>query len=165
MAFSDLEKLWQIEARSPEGAVKCFLVAAYEWFGNKNPDGRKMYGLCLSKKYQNEDGSAADGFFQSQFGKPAGGPSSCSKAPIPASYLGGTPANHYRPDYNFQVKRSDWTHTHENTDLEDKFFIQSGGKDFASPVLLKKNGSGFWKIIEYSSLYTGIKTDEDLTDF
>ena len=34
-----------------------------------------------------------------------------------------------------------------------------------SPVRLKRNKHGIWKVFEYSSLYTGIKTDEDLTDF
>ncbi len=46
-----------------------------------------------------------------------------------------------------------------------KLFVKSGGKDNASPVVLKKNNSGIWKVFEYSSLYTGVKTDEDLGDF
>jgi hypothetical protein len=40
---------------------------------------------------------------------------------------------------------------------ESKVFIQSGGKDNPSPVQLRKNDEGYWKIYEYSSLYTGVK--------
>jgi hypothetical protein len=168
MTFAEFEKLWQVEARTPTGCIRCLCVAAYEWWGNKNPEGSKMYALCLPKDQVLGDGTPKRGYFMEQFNKKAGSSISKgqTKAPIPASYIGGTVANHYRPNYaQSVVEDKKWKHAHVNTDQEVKIFVQSGGKDMPSPVLLRKNGAGFWKIFEYSSLYTGIKTDEDLTDF
>jgi hypothetical protein len=99
-----------------------------------------------------------------QFSKRAG--HGTTKAPIPASYLGGTPANHYTPDYN-TIIADDVTYkaVRTRTDTECKIFIRSGGKDNASPVVLKRNNAGMWKVFEYSSLYTGVKDDSDKGDF
>jgi hypothetical protein len=82
---------------------------------------------------------------------------------IAASYLGGTPANKYAYSYgnnvvvdNRQTRRGD---------METKLFVRSGGKDNSSPVALKKNNQGYWKVFEYSSLFTGVKPAVDPGDF
>jgi hypothetical protein len=58
-----------------------------------------------------------------QFPKKAGSSLSkgCTKAPIPASYLGGTPANHYTPSYG-HVVADDTTYkaVRTNTETERK---------------------------------------------
>jgi hypothetical protein len=146
-----------------------------------------MYALCLPKDQVDDKGEAKRGFFVDQFSKRAGS-KGCTKAPIPASYLGGTPANHYMPDYNHAVVDDvAYKAVRVHTDTERKLFVRSGessrhhhthtdrrirsrnpcsgGKDNASPVMLKRNNAGLWKVFEYSSLYTGVKTDEDLGDF
>ncbi len=47
-----------------------------------------------------------------------------------------------------------------------KIFIQSGGKDNATPLQLRKNNSGQWKLTEYSSVCTGVKkTPQEEGDF
>jgi len=47
-----------------------------------------------------------------------------------------------------------------------KIFIDSGGKDMDTPVQLRENSSGQWKMTEYSSICTGIrKTVEEEGDF
>jgi hypothetical protein len=79
MTLAEFEQSFAHAATTPEGAIKCLLVAAYEWFGNKNTEGEKtffllglfflmtkrkgakMYGWCLPKDQLNPDGSAAKG--------------------------------------------------------------------------------------------------------
>jgi hypothetical protein len=47
-----------------------------------------------------------------------------------------------------------------------KIFIDSGGKDLNTPVQLRENSSGQWKLTEYSSVCTGVrKTVEEEGDF
>jgi len=47
-----------------------------------------------------------------------------------------------------------------------KIFIQSGGKDNPTPLQLRKNSSGQWKLTNYSSVCTGVKkTVEEEGDF
>ena len=164
MTFGEFEELFGTEARTAEGVIKCLLVAAYEWFGNGNPDGARMFGLCVPKDQLEANGAPRKSMMQDQFCKPAG--KGCAKAPIPASYLGGTPANHYTPDYA-TVIADDVTYkaVRINKDNERKLFVKSGGKDCASPVLCKCNNSGIWKVFEYSSLYTGVRPDIDKGDF
>jgi len=45
----------------------------------------------------------------------------------------------------------------DRSDKEKKIFIQSGGKDNPTPVSLARNSSRQWKMIEYSSVCTGVK--------
>ena len=37
------------EARTPEGAIKCFIVACVEHGKYNNPEAKKMMGMCLHK--------------------------------------------------------------------------------------------------------------------
>lgn len=97
-----------------------------------------MIALCLPNDQVNADGTAKRGYWHEQFGKKAGSSVSKgqTKAPIPASYIGGTPANHYRPDYNYRVVEDhQYKHTHENTATEKKIFVRSGGKVSRDQVL------------------------------
>ena len=123
-----------------------------------------MIGLCLPKDKLDAHGAPAKSMTMwSQMWKPAG-PKSTTGSPIPASYLGGTPANHYAADYNHTIATT--LHKHGlNDETNAKVFVQSGGKDFQSPVTLKRNNAGTWKITEFSSLYTGVKYDHDEGDF
>ncbi len=168
MTFAEFEAAHSSEAQTAEGAVKCLLVAAYEWFGNHNPDGPRMYGLCLPKDQLDNNGQPRHGIFKDQFAKKAGTSlgGGATKAPIAASYLGGTPANHYAVNYETPIV-DDMTYkaVRTHTDTERKLFVRSGGKDNASPVVCKKNNAGIWKVFEYSSLYTGVRSDEDKGDF
>jgi hypothetical protein len=167
LTLAEFEQLFAAEARTPEGCVKCLLVAAIEYFERQNPEALKMYGMCLPKK--DLDGGGCPSKHQtwhSQFGKKCDTSLQAPNAPIPASYLGGTVQNHYQPNFNFQIQQhTSYKSAHVNTADDVKIMIQSGGKDIASPVHLKRNKDGIWKIFEYSSLYTGIKSDKDATDF
>lgn len=76
-----------------------------------------------------------------QFSKPAGTSLSKShaKAPIPASYIGGTVQNHYIPDYNYHVV-DDMSYkavrTKTATDVRDLFGL---GYSFSHQVFRQRS--------------------------
>ena len=70
------------------------------------------------------------------------------------SYLGGTPENGYIYDYDHPIRILEQS---DRGDEESKVFVQSGGKDLPSPVHLRKNESGQWKLFNVSSLATGVR--------
>ena len=73
--------------------------------------------------------------------------------------------NHYTENYGYEIKEdSKYKGGHRNEN-DCKIFIQSGGKDMPSPVSLRRNNQGIWKLFEFSSLYTGVKPDHDQRDF
>jgi hypothetical protein len=164
MTFAEFEVQFNELSKTPTGTLKCFLIACLEYGREKNKDASKMMGLCLPKdKLDNQGEPSRANTMWSQMFKPAG-PKSRTVAPIPASYLGGTPANHYAADYNHVITSTDHKYF-EQDENNAKIFIQSGGKDFQTPVTLKRNNSGSWKIMEFSSIYTGVKYDHDEGDF
>lgn len=158
MSFDAFKQMWDVEGRTPEGATKCLLVAVLETVKENNPEGPRMWGLVLPK--DQVDGSGKPDSSQrlaiSQFERQVKGTS--FRGGIAASYLGGTNQNGYKCSYSNGVT-VDNTQTRRG-DSQVKLFVRSGGKDNPSPVLLKKNAEGYWKVFEYSSLFTGVKPVE-----
>ncbi len=87
---------------------------------------------------------------------------------VPKSYLGGTPDN----DYEINKSRLKMTLL-KITPLRRKrgppsvkLWIKSAGKDNPTPTQLSKNKHGQWKIIECSSIITGVRpSKEEEEDF
>lgn len=158
MNLDEFKNMWATEGKDPYGAVKCLLVAVAETFKEKNPDGKKMWGMVLPKGQLNDQGEpgTTQRLALDQFGRTVKGTS--FQGAIATSYLGGTPDNGYEPDYAAGLVPGKQKSIGEK---EARIFVQSGGKDLASPVKLKKNKDGYWKIFEYSSLFTGVKPIED----
>jgi len=77
---------------------------------------------------------------------------------IPKSYLGGTTDNGYSSSYDNEIIALPQSKKGEK---ESKIFIQSGGKDNPTPVQLKKNKFGIWKLFNTSSIATGVKKIQD----
>ncbi|MBN2150471.1 MAG: hypothetical protein JW839_03390 [Candidatus Lokiarchaeota archaeon] len=154
MNYDEFKKMWDKEGKTEAGAIKCLLVAVLETFKENNADGKRMWGLVLPKDQltpKGEPGSQHKTAL-SQFEKTV--PGTDFKGGIAASYLGGTPANKYKSDYKASITLLP---SSKRGEKESKVFVQSGGKDNPSPVQLRKNDEGYWKIFEYSSLYTGVK--------
>ena len=59
------------------------------------------------------------------------------------SYLGGSPDNGYSYDYDHPIVILPQSDRGED---ESKIFVQSGGKDLPSPVHLRRNAAGIWKL-------------------
>jgi hypothetical protein len=155
LSLAEFQKLWEREGKTPEGSVKCLLIAVLETVKEGNPDGLKMWGMPLPKDTLAQNGEPSQGhvsFILTQFGRQVQGTN--FRGAIAASYLGGSPSNGYQYSYSkgVTVERRD-----PNGSDEIKIFIRSGGKDNPSPVTLKRNKEGYWKIFNYSSLYTGVR--------
>ncbi|MCD4783740.1 MAG: hypothetical protein K8T10_07915 [Candidatus Eremiobacteraeota bacterium] len=157
ITLEEFKVLWEKEGKTPQGAVKCLLIAALETVKEGNKDGKKMWAMVIPKSQvkQNGEPENSHSFAMGQFARVIKGTK--FRGAIAASYLGGTPENGYKYSYdnNVVIDRS-------NIKGNDaKIFFKSGGKGFASPVRLRRNKHGYWKIFEYSSLYTGVKPIKD----
>ncbi len=159
--FKKFKSAWAKDAGKPENTIMYYIIAALNI--EKDPKlAESMMTVVVSKKHCMEDGKSPSGlklgrsakYFIGQFKK---------NPQIAASYVGGTPENRYKYKKSelvmTVVKKQDYQGGY-------KIFIQSGGKDNPTPLQLKKNSSGQWKLTEYSSVCTGVKkTPEELGDF
>lgn len=160
--------MWTEHATTPEGAVKLLLIAMIEHHKYKNPDAKKMWGMLLPTKGAGGNLLTPDGEVneKSHFtgvaraGRAIRGVDFAGA--IPCSYLGGTPANKYQEDYGRDVQV---TRKVEKAPNAVKLFLQSGGKAHPSPSQWKRNKAGYWKVFEYSSLYTQVQPADDPDDF
>ena len=152
MDLDGFKEMWESEGKKPEGAVKCLLIAVLEMIKEENSDGKKMWSMVLPKDKANKDSEPARNAIEN-FSRQVEGTD--FKGGIAASYLGGSPENGYAYSYDNNIV-VDAKQTKKGP-KETKLFVKSGGKDLASPVQLKVNAEGYWKIFEYSSLFTGVK--------
>ncbi len=160
-SFSKFKSEWEKDAGKPENTIMYYLIAALNI--EKDPDlADAMMTVIVSKKDCLKNGRSPSGlklgrsakYFIGQFKK---------NPRIAASYVGGTPKNGYKYKKNSLtmtvVKKQD-----HGKGL--KIFIQSGGKSNPTPLQVRKNLSGQWKLVEYSSVCTGVqKTPEEIGDF
>ncbi|MDQ7826600.1 MAG: hypothetical protein RDV48_27605 [Candidatus Eremiobacteraeota bacterium] len=156
LSLDEFRKLWDAEGKSPEGSVRCLLIAVLETVKEQNPDGLKMWGMALPKDTLDGSGEPGRGhvsFILTQFGRQVQGTG--FRGGIAASYLGGSPHNGYA--YSYSATPVVTERRQGSSPDEVTLFVRSGGKDNPSPVTLKKNKDGYWKIFNYSSLYTGVK--------
>lgn len=160
-SFSKFKSSWEKDARKPENTIMYYLIAALNI--EKDPTlGEAMMTVVVSKNDCQDDEGSPSGlklgrsakYFVGQFMK---------NKNIARSYVGGTPQNGYT------ISREKLTMT--VTKKQDhgkglKIFIDSGGKDMDTPVQLRQNNDGQWKLIEYSSICTGVrKTRQEEGDF
>ena len=150
--YDAFEKSWTKTADDPVQTVFHFCMGAYNY--SKDPEiGEPMATLILSKKHNNKASHSPSGFTLGKTNKYLM-EHMRENINIAKSYLGGN----YKEDYKFSEKKL--TMGLVTSDTDAKFavvVIQSGGKDYPTPIKLAKNSSGQWKIIEFSSLATGCR--------
>ncbi len=160
-SFSKFKSAWEKDAGKPENTIMYYLIAALNV--EKDPKlADAMMTVIVSKRHCIESGSSPSGFklgtsskyFIGQFKR---------NVNIARSYVGGTNKNKYK------IRKSSLIMTVVSKKEHGKglkIFIQSGGKDMATPLQLRKNSSGQWKLTNYSSVCTGVKkTVEEEGDF
>ena len=159
LTIDEFRNYWNNAGKTPEGTVKCLIIGVLEAIKEKNPEGMKMWGTVLPKNKVNAIGepNRTQELAVNQFARQVKGTDFYGA--IAASYLGGTQNNGYNYSYHNEIV-VDKNQT-RGDEKEIKLFVQSGGKDLSSPVRMKKNKYGYWKIFEYSSLFTGVKPVED----
>ena len=148
--LDEFEKLWNDLGKTEEGATKCYIIGAIE-YANGNNDGEKMCAITLPKNYLNAKGllGKTEKYRLNHMREDPN---------TPKSYLGGTVENGYEYSYDNDVVSLPQSKKGEK---ESKIFIQSGGKDNPTPVQLKKNKDGYWKLFNASSIATGVKRIQD----
>lgn len=170
MNFQEFKKRWDKEGKEPLGSIKLFLIGVIEHV-NGNKEGKKMIALTIPKNYLKTDGTPGRNAYLDQFEQ---------KPRAAYSYLGGTPEN----DYKYSIDNDLVVGKQSKKSIGDiltkpfgkllkskgensvKIFIESGGKDFDSPVKLRKNNEGYWKLFNVGSLATGVKkTPKEIGDF
>ncbi|UCE10247.1 MAG: hypothetical protein JSW61_14945 [Candidatus Thorarchaeota archaeon] len=152
--FDKFKAAWEKDAESPYEPIMYYLIAAL----NIEDDPKladAMMTVVVSKRDSDEDDRSPSGlklrargggYFVQQFAK---------NPNIARSYVGGTNEN----DYKFSKSNLAMTIVREQEmgDKHLKIFIQSGGKDNPTPVQVRQNKHGQWKLTEYSSICTGVK--------
>lgn len=160
-SFSTFQKEWEKDAGKPENTILYYLIAALN-IEKDQALADAMMTVIVSKKDSLEDDRSPSGRTLGRNSKYYIGQFLGNKN-IARSYVGGTPENGYKIDKDnltMIVVRK------EEQAKGVKIFIQSGGKDLATPVHLSRNSSGQWKLTNYSSICTGVKkTVEEEGDF
>ncbi|MFX1275295.1 MAG: DUF6935 domain-containing protein [Promethearchaeota archaeon] len=141
MNLAEFEEKWKIEGKTEVGTIKCFLIAILEYLDG-NEEAEKMIVLPMQENEINR----VKYYLTTQFGRTKN---------IAASYLGGTPDNDYQYNYDNEVVILE-SQSKRGED-KSKIFIKSGGKDLPSPVHLQKDDQGYWKLINVSSIATGVQ--------
>lgn len=159
--FKKFQAAWEKDAGKPEHTIMYYIIAAL----NIEDDPKlaeAMMTLLVHKDHCLPDKKSPSGlklgrsakYFIGQFKK---------NPRIAASYVGGTPENGYK------YTKSDLAMTvvsKQDYQKGYKIFIQSGGKDNPTPLQVRENSSGQWKLVEYSSVCTGVqKTPQEKGDF
>ncbi|TFG31086.1 hypothetical protein EU527_13300 [Candidatus Thorarchaeota archaeon] len=151
-SFSKFKSEWEKDASKPENTIMYYLIAALNV--EKDPKlADAMMTVVVSKRDCIEDGSSPSGL---KLGRSASyyiGQFQGNKN-IARSYVGGTNTNNYKID-NKALTMTVVSKQEQPKGV--KIFIQSGGKDMATPVTVAKNNEGQWKLTNFSSICTGVK--------
>ena len=152
MNLSEFEKLWKKLGTTEEGATKCYIIGAIEYV-NGNDEGEKMCAMTVPKNRLNDKGllGPTEKFRITHMKE---------DPDTPKSYLGGTPENEYKT-YSYDNDLVVLENKSKRGEKKSKIFIQSGGKDFPTPVEMRKNKYGYWKLFSTGSIATGVKDIED----
>ncbi|HUT81800.1 MAG TPA: hypothetical protein VMZ29_11410 [Candidatus Bathyarchaeia archaeon] len=151
--FKKFNDAWEKNAGDPAQSVFYFAIAAYNYSVKDVDIGDAMATVVLSKKHNEKADFSPSGLKlgptnRSLFKHMREDPN------IAKSYLGAN----YKNDYKFDEKKLTMlVLTVTSDEKEANVIIQSGGKDFPTPIPLAKNKNGQWKITEFSSFATGVR--------
>ncbi len=150
--FDKFQKSWEKSASDPAQSVFHLLIAAYNYC--LDPEiGDPMATVVLSKKHNQKDASTPTGLKLGKTNRYLFR-HMAEDINIVKSYLGAN----YKADYKFNEKKLTMSLlTFDSDGKYGKVVIQSGGKDFPTPVKVGKNKNGQWKILEFSSVATGCR--------
>ncbi len=151
--FETFKSGWEKDAAKPENTIMYYLMAAL----NIERDialADAMMTVVVTKDHTVEDAKSPSGlrlaygsrYYVEQFRKDPN---------IARSYVGGSPDNDYK--YSADALRLTVAKVEPKGEDTVKIFIVSGGKDMPTPVTLARNKNNQWKLVEYSSICTGVK--------
>ena len=151
--FDEFKAEWEQNATDAAQTVLFFMIGAYHYAQGDTKKGEAMVTVVYPEKDLLKDPKSPSGFkltnqdrnFMDHLAE---------QPDIVNSYLGGTPGNGYQIDVNHLVL----TVTHEGFDNDwGTVTVQSGGKDFSTPMNVGKDAEGRWKVLEIAVMATGVK--------
>lgn len=164
--FDKFKASWEKDSGDPEQTIFHYLIALTNIERNEKT-AQAMMTILLHKDRTLEDLMSPSGlklgrgqryyFFHTK-----------EHPNVPRSYLGGTPGN------NYEINDKDLKMTllrvtpmkRRRGPPKVKVWIKSAGKDSPTPTQLARNRYGQWKIIECSSIITGVRpSKEEEEDF
>ncbi len=162
--ITDYEKFkseWEKDSGTPEETIMYYIIAALNLEKDRKL-GEAMMTVVVSKKDLVEDSKSPSGYKLRRTGSGYYIGQFLKDKNIARSYVGGTPENDYEISKNNLVMSV--VKVIDRNEKTKKIFIQSGGKDNPTPVTLKMNRHGQWKLVEYSSICTGVKPPASQVD-
>lgn len=160
-SFKKFKAAWEKDADNPYASIMYYVIAALNI--EKDPDlAEAMMTIVVSKRHCSEDGTSPSGLKLGTSSKYYIGQFQEDKN-IARSYVGA----HWKKDYKFDKKNLTMTVVKEGKEGKGlKIFIQSGGKDNPTPVSIRQNKHGQWKLFRYGSICTGVrKPTSEVDDF
>ncbi|MHA1211423.1 MAG: DUF6935 domain-containing protein, partial [Candidatus Heimdallarchaeota archaeon] len=151
--FKKFKSAWEKHADDPAQSVFYLVIAALNYSVDDKVLGDAMATIPLAKTHNEKVEFTPSGLklgpsnrklFQYMRNDPN----------IAKSYLGAD----YTNDYAFNAKKLEMKVLATVIDSgQASVIIQSGGKDNPTPIKLAENKNGQWKVIEFSSLATGVR--------
>ena len=159
--FNDFKARFEAQGSDPEATVR-LLVEGMVTLEQDEALGAQLMALVISKKNLQPDPDALSG----QRFRPADGTLSRLLADpnISRALAGGTHQQGYQ-DFDPAALRVEldrgYSSGAQGVDYprpgEAKLFLRCGGADTPRPVTLAKNSSGTWKVVNLSSLTSGVR--------
>ncbi|NVM53426.1 MAG: hypothetical protein HWN66_06945 [Candidatus Helarchaeota archaeon] len=166
--FNEFKTDWEKNAGDQSQSVFYFAIACYNYCLVDKTIGEHMATLILAKTFLLKSGSSPTKFKVNPKGDGYLLGHMRESPRIIKSYFGGTPDNNYEMDpENLDMHVVGIYEGKTNRGIpEGCIKIQSGGKDHDTPMFLRRNNKGQWKMFGFSSLATGVKTTtEEIGDF
>lgn len=161
--YEDFKEAYDKEGKEPRKAVFFYLIGVLEYVTGNPEEGEPMITITLPKDYNQADPNSPSGFKLHKGGEGRFVEYMAEKPNIIKSFLGGTNKNNYAIDEDHLKMLVVGKYISDKNAVID---IQSGGKDFYTRVMLKKNKEGYWKLFGTSSIATGVKKPQaEMDDF
>ena len=166
--FKEFKTAWEANAGDQIQSVFYFAIAVYNYCILDKQIGENMATLILAKTFLLKKSGSPTGFKINPAGDGYLMEHMRESPRIIKSYFGGTDKNNYEMDpenLDMHVTGKYEGKTQRGIP-EGCINLQSGGKDFETPMFLRRNNKGQWKMFGFSSLATGVKeTEEEIGDF
>ena len=156
-SFEKFQAAWEKDAGEPENTIFYYIIALLN-IERDEKIAAAMMSILVHKDRTKEDLMSPSGrgllrthayfLFRTK-----------EQPDVPRSYLGGTPENDYEIDekaLKMTVLKIQKTKPKRGP-LQAKVTIKSAVKDFPTPTSLAQNKHGQWKILECSSIITGVR--------
>ncbi|MHA1681478.1 MAG: DUF6935 domain-containing protein [Promethearchaeota archaeon] len=161
--MTDWKELFEELSKNPLGTIE-FIIRATILAETDEKLAEQVLAFAFPKNENVEDMSSVSGYKISRNGNGYYLNQLLKNPNIIRSYGG---ANHENGYSDFDINNIKITVVKQDiSEKEAKIVIKSGGKDNPTPVKLKKNKDGQWKMFGgYSSMATGVRSTADPDDF